>query len=56
MTDTELLVHKLGELHHHLARSRRRRGDDFAEFSADEDRQDALFATAVASSLTPPSA
>jgi uncharacterized protein YutE (UPF0331/DUF86 family) len=42
VTDAELVIHKLGELRRHVARSRRRRGDDFAEFAADEDRQDAL--------------
>jgi len=42
VTDAELVLHKLGELRRHIARARRRRGDDFGEFSADEDRQDAL--------------
>ncbi len=42
MTDPELLLHKLGELRRHVARARRRRGSEFAELAADEDRQDAL--------------
>jgi uncharacterized protein YutE (UPF0331/DUF86 family) len=42
MTDAELVLYKLGELRRHLARARRRRGNDFAELVADEDRQDAL--------------
>lgn len=42
MTDADLLLRKLGELRSHLVRARRRRGDDFAEFAADEDRRDAL--------------
>ncbi|MBC8073422.1 MAG: DUF86 domain-containing protein [Deltaproteobacteria bacterium] len=42
MTDGHLLLHKLGELRSHLVRARRRRGDDFADFAADEDRRDAL--------------
>lgn len=42
MIDSEIVLRKLGEVQRHVARARRRRGDDFEDLARDEDRQDAL--------------
>ena len=42
MTDSEVLFRKLTSLRDHVARMRRRRQVDLAQFRADVDRQDAL--------------